>query len=481
MTRRPHVILIISDQHARAIMGCQGDPYIRSPHLDSLAEGAVRCTAAYAPSPLCVPSRMAMLCGRMPMDNGIHHNSQTLASHVPTIAHSMAAAGYRTVLCGRMHFVGPDQRHGYHHRLVGDHTRTSPALREMPMGLFDGSTGQDGRCLDHSGAGRSTVMAYDEAVTNAACQYLASHHSDEPLFLTVGYYGPHNPYVCDRERFAYYQRLLPLPDAQELSAWQEIDHPAMRAWRTARHLHDLDPVQLHTARAAYYGACETIDDHIGQVVTAAHTHGHGDNLLLIYLSDHGDLAGERGLFWKSCMYEGSVGVPWLLRWDGHLRPGTINDPVSLLDLAPTLAALVDAPQLPGASGRDLSPALHGGSLPPADVISTLSDHRCGPTAMIRRGPWKLILHHDHDTGELYQLDEDPGERINRWSDADCASIRDAMVTTVRQYWDPERVLAQARLAREQLALLRAADHAYPTPDGDDDWQGNLDELWLDRD
>ena len=480
MTRRPHVVLMISDQHARSLMGCQGDPHIRSPHLDALAAGGVRCAAAYAPSPLCVPSRMAMLCGRMPMDNGVHHNSQTLASHVPTIAHSLAAAGYRAVLCGRMHFVGPDQRHGYHERLVGDHTRASTAQHEMPMGPFDGCTGQDGRCLDRSGAGRSTVMAYDDAVTVAACQRIAAHQGEAPLFLTVGYYGPHNPYVCDRERFTYYQGVLPRPDPDELAWWQEQDHPAMRSWRESRHLGDLDPGQLHNARAAYYGACETIDAHLGRVVATARQHFAAEELLLIYLSDHGDMAGERGLFWKSCMYEGSVGVPWLLRWDGHLQPGTITDPVSLLDLAPTLAGLVEAPPLPHSTGRDLGPALAGAALPPSDVISTISDHRCGPSAMLRRGPWKLIRYHNHPDGELYHLDQDPDETVNRWHDPTCHAIRDDMANALGRHWDPDQILAEAALARDQLALIRAANEPWPQPDTADDWQPDLDELWLEH-
>src|SRR5262245_35184181 len=117
---RPNLVVMMSDQHTRAVLGCAGDGVVRTPHLDGLARGGVRFAAAYAGPPLCIPSRATFLTGQQCSAIGVWSNACTLASDVPTFAHTLAAAGYETVLCGRMHFKGPDQRHGFARRIAGD-------------------------------------------------------------------------------------------------------------------------------------------------------------------------------------------------------------------------------------------------------------------------------------------------------------------------------------------------------------------------
>jgi len=209
VTAPPHVVWLHSDQHQARMMGCVEGAWVRTTALDRLAAAGTRFAAAYCPSPLCGPSRMATLTGRMPADVGVQTNSESLASHIPTVAHALGAGGYRPVLCGRMHFVGPDQRHGFVERLVGDHGPTDAAQREHPMGPFDGTTGQDAANLASSGPGVAPVMQYDKAVTEATVSYLAGHDRREPLFLSVGWYGPHNPFVCPPDLFEYYAAVTP--------------------------------------------------------------------------------------------------------------------------------------------------------------------------------------------------------------------------------------------------------------------------------
>lgn len=478
--RQPHIILIVSDQHSRKLAGCYGDNFIRSPNIDRLAGEGVLFNNAYAPSPLCVPSRMALLSGIPPMISGVHHNSQTLPSHVPTLAHSLGAAGYHSVLCGRMHFVGPDQRHGYHERLVGDHSATGTAQKEAPMGIFDGTTGQDANMLHKSGSGLSPGIAYDQEVAQAAVNCITGHNDNKPLFLTVGFYGPHNPYVCTREQLEYYEKRLPPITAEELQAWRQTDHPAMQAWRSGRNLDNVDLRTINKARAAYYGACEIIDGHIGNIIDAAERCLNQENLLVAYISDHGDMAGERGIFWKSNFYEGSAGVPWIMRYAGVIPRATqVNQPVSLLDLAPTLTAYAGATSLPGATGLDLSECLCKGIEPPLrDITSTLSDRRCGPSAMIRRGPWKLIVYHGHERPELYNLEKDPAEKNDLSGSPQCAAIIDELRKALMRQWDPEAVQRISHVSAGQLALIRAADDRQPE-EPVDQWQADATTLRLD--
>lgn len=438
-------------------MGCAGDPHVRTPHLDRLAARGLRFTDAYAPAPLCVPSRMAMLTARYPRDTGVHLNSHALPSSIPTLAHALRAGGYRSVLCGRMHFLGPDQRHGYQERLVGDHTPTQPGHPERDAGPFNGSFGQDRGCLAMCGAGWSSVQAYDTRVRDAAVARIeAQAGCAEPLFLTVGFYGPHNPYVCTRERYAHHLATLPRITQAELDAWQAADHPAVRAWRESRNLHHLTPDQIHRARAAYYGACETFDDHVGAVVEAAERVLGAGNVLTVYVSDHGDMAGERGLFWKSTFFEGSIGVPWILHAPGRIPVGVCDMPVSLLDLAPTLTALGNGRPLPGAEGIDRMPPVLGTSpWPERDILAVHADMRCGASAMVRRGSWKLVVHDGYDTPQLFDLAADPGERIDRGGEASEAGRIESMRAALEGVWEPGRVRGLIAEAAAQAAFFRA--------------------------
>ena len=120
-TNRPNLLYIHSDQHTPFVTGCYGDPLVQTPHLDRLAAHGVVFDSAYCCSPICVPSRMAMLTGQHPYQNQVWTNQHILDSAIPTFAHALGAAGYRSVLAGRMHVRGPDQLRGYSDRLVGDH------------------------------------------------------------------------------------------------------------------------------------------------------------------------------------------------------------------------------------------------------------------------------------------------------------------------------------------------------------------------
>jgi len=151
---RPNLLYIHTDQHNPFVTGCYGDLLVATPNLDQLAADGVRFDNVYCPSPICVPSRMAMLTGRHPYQNEVWTNSHILDSGIPTLAHAMGAAGYRPVLIGRMHAVGPDQLHGYAERLVGDHSPNHIGGSSVARGVLDGTAGPERISLQRSGAGK---------------------------------------------------------------------------------------------------------------------------------------------------------------------------------------------------------------------------------------------------------------------------------------------------------------------------------------
>jgi choline-sulfatase len=169
---RPNLLYILSDQHAQTVAGCFGDPLAPTPNLDRLAARGVTFNNAYTPSPLCTPARMSLLSGRHPSDQSCWTNSDALASDVPTFAHAMGAAGYRPVLIGRLHSIGPDQMRGYAERLVGDHSTNWIGGHAHSLGVLDKTNDPFRVSIERSGPGQSSSEVKDLEVTARTLDWL---------------------------------------------------------------------------------------------------------------------------------------------------------------------------------------------------------------------------------------------------------------------------------------------------------------------
>ncbi len=386
-------------------------------------------------------------------------------SRLPTFPAALAAAGYETVLAGRMHFVGPDQRHGFTRRTIGDvgQVRLADGTRPSLLGSIPRTTtGQSKEAVETAGPGRTSYMAYDEAVTDSACEFLAQwdqQQPDQPLLLVVGYVLPHCPYICPPELFDYYHARVSLP---ERPGNRETLHAAQQEERQRRGFDQLTDAQIRTARAAYYGLVEYHDRLCGRVLDALDKTRLADHTVVVYTSDHGEMAGEQGLWTKSLLYEASVGVPMIWSWPEEFRTSAREDRVtSLLDVGPTLLDLAQAAPLPGVSGRSLTALL----VPRGDVTSwpdRAVAECCGyradrPARMLRQGPWKIIYYHGHEQPQLFNVVEDPQELHDRAGDPQCATICQRLLQQVRQGWDGQRVAdALAQTAERRQQVLGAA-------------------------
>ena len=351
-----------------------------------------------------------MLSGLLPSTNGALTNRHALPSDIPTVAHALSAAGYDTVLSGRMHFIGPDQRHGFHERLVGDIGPTDAAFRELDLGPFKGLTGQGREMLKVSGPGAGPSERYDREVVDAALQRLKEQPEDRPLFMVVGTHAPHNPYVCPPDLYEYYEQALPRPDMQAIREFHATAPPAIRTWWQARGMEDVTAEEIHRSTAAYYGMVEEMDRQAGRLLEAV----DAERDLFVYLSDHGDMAGEHGMFWKSCFLDAALKVPMIWRGPGVAAGQKVEAPVSLLDLAPTLIELAGADPLPGAEGISLKETLQSGEADASRlIVSMLLDMRCGPACMVRTKNGSRI-HHARFEDETWG--EDPGPLPAGWDD-----------------------------------------------------------------
>ena len=454
---RPNLLVIMSDQHNPHVLGCAGDPHVRTPSLDRMAAGGVCFDNTYCAGPLCVPSRMSFVTGLFPHDLEIWTNHGVLPSNVPTFAHALSLADCQTTLCGRMHFNGPDQNHGFERRLAGD---VSGAAEAGPKGLFEGvwnrtGCGQTYRSLlpDAVGTGQASYAAYDAMVTERARQFLREE-VEAPFCLVVGFLLPHNPYVCPQDLFEEYMDKLP-----QLSVELPADeHPAVQALRATRGTGDITPEMTRRARAAYYGLATLMDRNIGRVLDALDEAGLADSTAVVYTTDHGEMAGEHGLWWKDSFYEGSVRVPMIWSWPGRFREGHRVDAVtSLLDIAPTLLELGGAEPLPGQRGHSLTGFLDAerqpGSWPDTAYAETCA-HGQRPARMLRTGRWKLNVYHGHHAPQLFDLQADPGEATDLGSDEALRGVREELTARACDGWSGADVERREALNRQRADLTK---------------------------
>ncbi len=486
MAEHPNILMIISDQHAHQVMANSGNPYIRTPNMDALAARGVTFDNTYCAAPLCVPSRMTMLTARHCSEIDVWTNSCYLRSDIPTFMHSLGAGGYDTILGGRMHFIGPDQLHGYHERIVGDiGSYTHPGAGRGPnfVNIDRAGCGQSGACVRVAGPGHSNYKAYDDLVLEACSEWLLERgagQQEHPFLLTAGFLLPHCPFIAPKELYDYYYENLPLPEMPE-GYLENLPEP-MKKWRETREVEDLTEEEIRRARAGYYGLVEYFDGIVGRLLETLHESGMADDTVVVYTSDHGEGGGENGLWWKSNFYEHSTKVPMIWSGPGLPEGERRDEVVSLLDLGPTLCDVTGSPEMREVSGRSLlgllqdsgelasaseacaKPAGAGGSEAtpaggrggqgwPNEAIAELVD--LGgyiPGRMIRRGAWKLI-HYEGYAPMLFNLDEDPGEFVDRAGDPTCRDIRNLLHDRVRWGWDPHRALKELERARRDRGSI----------------------------
>jgi choline-sulfatase len=471
--RRPNILLIVSDQHAQRVAGCYGDRAGVTPHLDRLAANGIVFENAYCQSPICVPSRMSLTTGLQPFRQQCWTNSDMLPSDVPSWAHQLGALGYRTALIGRMHFIGPDQLHGFAEREIGDHSSNWPGTEGFDHGALAGTAGPTVISVDKSGPGCNAYDLKDRDTAAAAIAWLrraAQSRRDAPFLLTVGFMLPHPPYVCNPEDYAAVADavsppLLPRPNAE---------HPWLAKWRIDRDISPLPLAATMRARRAFYGLVRRMDALIGQLLATLHEVGLTEDTVVIYLSDHGDHLGERGLFWKHTFFDESTRVPLIVSAPSRLPSGVRrSEVVGLVDLFPTLVALAGGRCELKLDGQSLLPLLSDAPAAPP-TGSTFSEY-CQGTAdswstsepvaqrMIRDGWLKLNYYHGYRP-ELYDLASDPMEQRDLAEEPAYAADRARLERRVLEEWNPEAILQRLRMQQSRTAVIKDWARATQPPE-----------------
>ena len=463
----PNILIIMVDQLNGTLFPDGPADWLHAPNLKALAARSTRFANTYTASPLCAPGRASFMSGQLPFRTGVYDNAAEFASSIPTYAHHLRRAGYQTCLSGKMHFVGPDQMHGFEERLTTDIYPAdfgwTPDYRK-PGERIDWWYHNLGSVTGAGVAEITNQMEYDDEVAFQAVQKLydlARARDARPWCLTVSFTHPHDPYVARKKYWDLYEdcdHLLP-----EVPALPYEDHdPHSQRIFDANDWQSFDICEddIRRSRRAYFANISYLDDKIGEIFEALEA--TRQEAIIVFTADHGDMLGERGLWFKMSFREGSARVPLMIAAP-EMAPGRIDTPVSLLDVAPTLAALAGTSPddvTPWSDGVDLAPVAAGESRGPVPM-EYAAEASATPLVALVDGGYKLTRC-ARDPDQLFHLATDPGERFDRADDPEHAKAYGVLSQAADARWDLDRFDAEIRdsQARRHLVYEALRSGAY---------------------
>lgn len=442
MTQQPNIILIMTDQQRFDTIAAWGYEHMVTPHSDRLANEGVSFRQAYCPGATCIASRAAMFTGMYAHNTGTYSFHQW--ANQRTWVQDLADAGYRCVNIGKMHFSPRDVAGGFHERVIVenptnlDHASGRPDDdwgRYLHFNGLERPNGRQDTDPDWLAKYQGVPWHYEERyhsdvfIGQSATSWIEQYRGVEPIFLQVGFTGPHEPWdPLPRHLDLYADQQLPKPvlregeldeKPQQQQAHQE--HHANTSHESRIDLRGASEADIDHMRRHYYAKITTVDEQVGRVLEALEGRGWLNDSLLIFCSDHGELLGDHGLAYKWLMYDPIVHVPLMIRYAG--QRGAINDLVSLMDIGPTIldAAGVESPAY--LEGRSLMPYLRGEGIEPRRYVYCEDNYQI----MMRSVAHKLVYYIGQEAGELYDLGRDPHELDNLWDSADHAPLKNELL------------------------------------------------------
>lgn len=461
----PNIILIVTDQQRADTIGALGAPWMHTPALDRLVREGAAWSNCFVTSPVCVASRASLFTGMYPHAAGVFTNFQ---SWEPTWVRWLADAGYHCASIGKMHINPYDRLGGFHQRFVVENKDRPLFLDEHDRAFYDEwdralharklpKPSRYSRHAENPQGYRNALGAFvwsldedmhsDMFVGDQAIWWLEERKAVNPLFLQIGFPGPHPPYdPVPRHLKRYADAQLPVPDvSDEELALQPSAQAVLRenmirnnydsvAWR-----HRPDGVDLLRLRRYYAANVSMIDEKVGQILEVLSRKGYLDNAVVIFTSDHADALGDHGHIQKWTMYDCVERVP-LIFWSSKYVPPAPprNELVQLMDIAPTIleAAGISVPE--NWEARSLWPALLGGEHYERKAVyaELARDHiQTGAEYMVMRRDheWKLVYYLGEPDGELFNLRDDPAESHNLWASQVHRELRDRLVKELHEW------------------------------------------------
>ena len=457
---RPNILLIIDDQHSPRAMGWTGETPVQTPALDRLASESVCFTNGYASSPVCAPTRHTIYSGLYPSEHGVITNDLPMREGIPTLMTHLNEAGYTTANIGKMHNCPYHHRREFqyvlHHEFfIGaggiSHYAAFLAAQLKQRGRGPGppwstpAAGkrnwlEDAACI----AGTNWVpedLTAERWITDRSLEFIReqlANRPDKPFFLHASYFPPHHPY----RPIEKYARLY---DPAAVALPPNFSRGKADAWCTGRsrpdHLSDDDYKRL---RAFYFGFVTQLDAEIGRLLEGLRELGLADNTVVFFMSDHGDMIGEHGALYKGLMYEGSVRVPFMVRWPGVGEARKEPTLVSHADIMPTILRAAGLEPDAHLLGTDLRPLIAGeAGWPERSVYSEFLPRLPFTHLMLRRGAHKLIASaagpdRQSIRYQLYDVESDPWEMHDLADDPAHAGRLKELRDELTERWERQR-------------------------------------------
>ncbi len=461
---KPNILIVMVDQLNGTLFPDGPAPWLHAPNLARLAARSTRFANAYTASPLCAPGRAAFMSGQLPSQTGVYDNAAEFPSSIPTFAHHLRRAGYYTCLSGKMHFVGPDQLHGFEDRLTTDiyppDFGWTPDYRK-PGERIDWWYHNMGSVTGAGVAEITNQLEYDDEVAFHGVQKLydlARGKDDRPWCLTVSFTHPHDPYVARRKYWDLYDDCAHLAPVVPAMDYADHDPHSQRIfdandWRS----YTITDDHIARSRRAYFANISYLDDKIGELLETLETTRQAENTIVLFVSDHGDMLGERGLWFKMSFFEGSARVPLMIAAP-QMQPGLVTDPVSTIDICPTLCDLAGVAMdevMPWTTGESLVPLGQGAARQSPVAMEYAAEASYSPMIALRQGRWKYT-NCAIDPEQLFDLETDPHELTNLAEEPAHATTLERFRIMAAARWDLEQFDADVRQSQARRWVVYEA-------------------------
>jgi choline-sulfatase len=472
VARSPNILVLMSDQHRADMMGCAGDPAVKTPVMDRLAAEGVRFSRAICQGPLCMPARASLLTERYVRDHGVFQNNSEVGLDMPTGVQSLREAGYHTAVIGKTHLWAHGDRgripvsqmrerlvhYGFDevHETVG---KLANLAHPNPYTEYLESAGLLAEYRSHVGARSYGALRSDEQPRERrpmwdatpielplesyvdawhgrrVVRWIDEYAFDRPFFLFVGFPGPHDPWDAPREAVdPYLKQDVALPGSTRRPEPRSGVYGAfLRAFLGFSNSDTLTDERIRQARRAYYGDVSIIDSAIGDILDALARRGALDDTWVVYTTDHGEMMGEHGLLAKMVFYAPAVRIPLIVRPPGGCAARVVAERVEQFDLSATCSEIAGARPVPGSEARSLLPVIRGDAAAPTRPASVSENFGF---ALFETDRWKLVVWEDDLTPvSLFDVVEDPLEDHERIDDpAFTHTVEELMERHVRPFF-----------------------------------------------
>jgi choline-sulfatase len=453
---KPNILWICTDQQRFDTLGCYGNAYVRTPNIDRLAANGVLFENAFCQATVCTPSRASFLTGRYPRTTRCRQNGQNMPDSEKLVTRLLADAGYTCGLSGKLHISAcnpkvtsaaePRIDDGYAQFHWSHHPEDNWPTNEYIQWLR--AKGKTYRPQPSEGSRYVQIGPDAEDHQTAWCaekaiEFIeANERYEQPWLFSVNMFDPHHPFNPPAAHLQrYLDRLddIPLPNYAEGELdnkpyFQRYDHNGAYGDPNLYPYSRMSEQDHRTVRAAYWAMIDLIDEQVGRMVAALERTGQLDNTIIVFMSDHGELLGDHGVYLKGAFfYEPSVHVPLIVSYPKRFSVNKrVAELTELVDLAPTLLEAAGLPQYPGMQGKSLFSLLTGQESAGKHRDDIYCEHYNasskqngigGFATMVRTERYKLVSYHKRGEWELYDLERDPRETRNVWSDPDYASVK----------------------------------------------------------